>query len=337
MATIRKKGDMQWHVQVRRTGFPSVTRTFLSRADAELWGQTVESEMGRGVFVDRTEAESTTLLLALERYEAEVTIRKDGAVQERKRIRQWKCSPLAARSLASLRGADFAKWRDKRLKEVSISTLRKDLAVISHLFTVARKEWGIAVENPISAIQLPTEDNSRSRRFEGDEEARLLAELAPVNGRSVWMVPLVQLAVETAARQSELLALKWSDVDIDRSTARLRGKERLDGKRRTKTGSRYRDVPLSIAAKAILVGMPRSISGQIFQVSAPVVMNAFKCACLRAGIVDMVFHDLRHEGTSRLAQVLAMHELMKVTGHSSTKMLGRYYHPKIEDLAKKLG
>lgn len=336
MATIRKKGDMQWHVQVRRKGFPVVTKTFISRADAELWGQTIESEMGRGVFVDRTEAESTTLLTALARYEAEVTVRKDGSVQERKRIQQWNASPLASRSLASLRGADFAKWRDARLKVVSISTLRKDLAVISHLFTVARKEWGMAVQNPISDIQLPTEDNSRSRRFEAGEELRLLNCLAPVKGRSPWMVPLVQFAVETAGRQSELLALLWSDIDIDRSTARLRGAARLDGKSRMKNKSQYRDVPLSSAAKAILAGLPRSISGRVFPISAPVVMNAFKCACKRAEIADMVFHDLRHEGTSRLADRLAMHELMKVTGHSSTKMLGRYYHPKIEDLAKKL-
>lgn len=337
MATIRKRGDLQWEAQVRRKGFAHVQRTFNSRDDAELWAQTMESEMGRGVFQDRSEAEATTLLEALERYEREVSIKKDGARQEKIRISQWKASPLAKRSLASLRGADFAKWRDSRLKIVTVSTVQKDLAVISHLFTTAMKEWGIAVANPIASIRVPTEDNSRDRRLEGGEEALLLAELNPIKGRSTWMIPLAQLAIETAARQSELLGLKWQDVDINRSVARLRGKDRADGESRTKNREKYRDVPLSSRAKAILTALPRSIGGSVFPISAPVVMNAFKQACIRAEIKNLTFHDLRHEATSRLAEKLALHELMKVTGHSSTRMLARYYHPRAEDLAKKLG
>ena len=53
-------------------------------------------------------------------------------------------------------------------------------------------------------------------------------------------------------------------------------------------------------------------------------------------LVDLTFHDLRHEATSRLADVFQMHELMKITGHKDSRMLARYYHPKISDLAKKL-
>lgn len=57
-----------------------------------------------------------------------------------------------------------------------------------------------------------------------------------------------------------------------------------------------------------------------------------------AGFLDeLTFHDLRHEATSRLSEKLALHELMKVTGHKDTRMLARYYHPRAEDLARKLG
>lgn len=339
MATISKRGDLQWQAKVRRKGFSTVTKTFNTRADAELWAATTESEMGRGVFQDRSEAESTTLFEALERYEREITPKKDGADQERVRIRVWKADPIAKRSLASLRGADFAKWRDTRLKTVSPSTVQKDLAVISHLFTTSIKEWDIAVTNPIAAIKIPTEDNSRTRRFEGDEEARLLNELKPVKGRSIWMTPLVKFAIETAARQSELLALRWEDVDLARAVARIYGKDREDGKRRTKNRDKFRDIPLSSRAKAILEGLPRSIGGKVFPISAPVVRQAFAAATKeeRANLDNFVFHDLRHEATSRLAEKLALHELMKVTGHSSTRMLARYYHPRAEDMAKKLG
>lgn len=53
-------------------------------------------------------------------------------------------------------------------------------------------------------------------------------------------------------------------------------------------------------------------------------------------LLDLHFHDLRHEATSRLADLLQMHELMKVTGHKTSAMLSRYYHPRAEDLAAKL-
>jgi len=339
MATIRKRGDYQWEAQIRRKGHSAISKTFTSRADAELWAATNESEMGRGVFVDRREAESTTLLEALERYEIEVSVLKDGYEIEKIRIAAWKRHALAKRSLASLLGKDFAKYRDERLKTVTPSTVRKDLAVISHLFNTARREWGLGVTNPIENIKLPTEDNSRDRRFVGNEESRLLEAMEAPNGKAsnTWMKPLVQLAIETAARQSELLALKWTDVDISRSVVRLKGKERADGKSRTKNKDKYRDVPLSSRAKAILDSMPRSIGGYVFPTSANAVKLSFPRACKRAGIEDLHFHDLRHEGTSRLAEKLPIHTLMKVTGHKDTRMLGRYYHPEMEKVAAMLG
>jgi integrase len=60
-------------------------------------------------------------------------------------------------------------------------------------------------------------------------------------------------------------------------------------------------------------------------------------ACARTGIEDLRFHDLWHEACSRLADKFHMHELMKITGHKTAAMLARYYHPRAEDLAKKLG
>ncbi|EOB3111709.1 tyrosine-type recombinase/integrase [Yersinia enterocolitica] len=53
-------------------------------------------------------------------------------------------------------------------------------------------------------------------------------------------------------------------------------------------------------------------------------------------LLDLRFHDLRHEATSRLAEIFPMHELTKITGHKDPRMLMRYYHPRAEDLAKKL-
>ena len=66
MATIRKRGDLQWEVRVRRKGWPVTCKTFNTKLDAEKWARDVENEMDRGVFISRTEAERTTLSEASE-------------------------------------------------------------------------------------------------------------------------------------------------------------------------------------------------------------------------------------------------------------------------------
>jgi len=83
--------------------------------------------------------------------------------------------------------------------------------------------------------------------------------------------------------------------------------------------------------------LPRSVDGRVFPTTASAVKQAFVRTCKRAGIENFHFHDLRHEAATRLAEKLTMHELMKVTGHKDTRLLARYYHPRAEDLAKKLG
>ena len=85
MAAFQKRSG-SWRAIIRRKGYPPVSRTFDSKADAEAWARDEEGKMDRGQWVDRREAEATTLHEALERYEREITPRKKGAVQERKRI-----------------------------------------------------------------------------------------------------------------------------------------------------------------------------------------------------------------------------------------------------------
>jgi integrase len=52
---------------------------------------------------------------------------------------------------------------------------------------------------------------------------------------------------------------------------------------------------------------------------------------------NLRFHDLRHEAASRLAEELQAHELVKMMGWKTIQMAMRYYHPRAEDLARKLG
>jgi len=100
MATITRR-SCGYRVEVRRKGFLPVSGMFPSLKAAEVWSREIESEIDRGIHVSRKEAESTTLLEALDRYELEVTSTKKGAARERYRIDHWRKQRLAARFLSS--------------------------------------------------------------------------------------------------------------------------------------------------------------------------------------------------------------------------------------------
>lgn len=171
-------------------------------------------------------------------------------------------------------------------------------------------------------ISQATVRNGRDRRVTGAELDAICAA-----SRSPALVALIGLAVETAMRRSELVDLRWADIDLERRVVRLQ---------QTKNGD-ARDVPLTSAAVEIFRGLERREDGRVFEMRADSFTQAFDRACGKAGVDDLRFHDLRREATSRLAEKLQLHELAKVTGHRDMRMVARYYHPRAEDLARKLG
>ena len=333
MASFRKRNSTCWQAQIRRKGYPTQTKSFTTRAAAEQWVRSIESEMDLGVFVSRHEAENTTVAELLDRYLQEYTVHKRGAHSETCRVRCLIRHPLAKRFVATVRGVDIARYRDERLKNVLPGSLRRELTILSQMFEVARKEWGVYVHNPVRDVKLPTETGARNRRFRDagtgpdSEEHRLL--VACRRHRNPYLAPIVRLALETAMRQGELVAIRWQHVDLKRRTAFLP---------KTKNGH-SRTVPLSTAAVDILTAMPRSISGQVFPgVTTEAIKKAFILSTKRAGIEDFHFHDLRHEAISRLFERgLNIMEVASISGHKDLRMLQRYTHLRAEDLALKLG
>ncbi|MBR8360594.1 site-specific integrase [Burkholderia vietnamiensis] len=374
MPTIRKRGQYQWEAQVRRRGYPAQSKTFTTKAEAEAWANMIESEMSRGVWVSRSEAEATTLFEALKRYEEEVSLLKKGAAQESSVIKTCQAVDLARRPLATIRSADIAKLRDEWLKNYKPATVLRRLAVLSHVFNIARKEWGMeSLSNPVELVRKPQPNNARTRRIAagdaptvapGGEESESergaqdgeLERVARASG-STLLPPIIWLAVETAMRRGEIVSLLWMHVDLNRCVVHLPS---------TKNGN-ARDVPLSSRAVAVLQtlkdsngakGNPtedgKSDADRVFEIRSDAVTRAFERAVARARkiyvdecraakqkpdgkfLTDLRFHDLRHEATSRLASIFPMHELTKITGHKDPRMLMRYYHPRAEDLAKKL-
>lgn len=349
MASFRKRGELQWQARIARKGFPPQVKTFMTRADAEAWARQVESEIDRGVFVSRTEAENTSLKDCLERYKSEVSAHKKGASQEAYILQTLLETSLAARMMATIRSADIAALRDEWLKTLKPATVLRRLAVLSHVFSISRKEWGMeSLTNPIEAIRKPQLKNARARRVaDTSSSSKCMAEgeleLIKAASDSPHLSAIIDLAVETAMRREEIALLRWEHIDLNNRVAHLPD---------TKNGS-ARDVPLSPKATGILKRLQRT-GDRPFDVRADAITRAFirardrarkeyESACKQANrkpdgnfLVDLRFHDLRHEATSRLAEIFPLHELTRITGHKDPRMLMRYYHPKAADLAKKL-
>ena len=317
MASIINRGPFQYQAIIRRKGYPSVTKTFESKRDAEDWSKVTEAEMVRGVFVSRTEAERTTLGELLERYLADVTPTKKGWREEKSRIQRFMNHPLALRRLASLRSVDFTKYRDERLRVIQAKTAQLELAIVSAVFTVAKRDWSIPVENPVLHISKPRLPKGRTRRLLPGEEDRLLA--AAKQSKTPYLVACIELAIETGMRRGEIASLTWSQVDLQTKTIQLKDTKNSDD----------RVVPLSIAAEAVIHAIPRQIHTQALTGfhDSNGIGAAFRRACKRADLSDLHFHDLRHEAASRLAKKLPVATLAKVMGWRTLQMAMRYYNP----------
>nr|WP_297388446.1 site-specific integrase [Acidiferrobacter sp.] len=294
---------------------------------AEAWARQIEGEMDRGVFVSRAEAENTTLADALDRYAAEVSPTKKTANREIYTIRWWQASALGPRSLASIRGKDItAVLAAKEAEGAAPHTIHLYLALLSHLFTMARRAWGMeGLSNPTEFVRKPKLPQGRDRRLVDDEPARLLTTAATYGGE---IGPLITWAIETAMRRGEIAAMRWEHIDR---------KDRVLLIPETKNGT-PRQVPLSTVALQALDSLPRRLDGLVWNMRPDSISQAFERVCKAAGIEGLTFHDLRHEATSRLFEKgLNPMEVAAITGHKTLQMLKRYTHLKAKDLVGRLG
>jgi integrase len=344
MAHFRKRSGA-WEVTVQKKGIGRISRTFDTKAQGEEWAKATEFEIARGVYVSRKEAENTTLDEALDRYEREVIPAKKGAKQESMRIRIWKRSTLAKRSLASIQGKDIAAYRDSRLKEMSPNSVRHELAVLSHVFTIAVKEWGMTeLVNPVRQIRMPKMPAGRDRRLMPGEFDRILSVT-----ESPVLADFARFAIETAMRQEEIAKMRWEHVDLKKRVLMI-----------PEAKVEPRKVPLSPEAVRILSDLPRRLDGKVWGGTPHAISVAWRRAVARARaayekefeemdqekknakpdpgfLVDLTFHDLRHEATSRFFEKgLNPMQVAAITGHKTLQMLKRYTHLKAEDLAELL-
>jgi integrase len=324
MATIRKR-EGKWQALVRRHGTRQVAKTFVSRKSAEQWARQMEIRLESGLTDGIADLPFQTFGDVLRRYETEFSRHKRGHAVEQYRIKTLMTSCIGKLRPVQVTAPQVARYRDDRLKRVSNATVRRELGLLRHVLEIGRLEWGLAHQvNPVDQIQKPTCPQGRNRRLSEDDERRLFVALAQCRNSEVAL--MVRFAIETAMRRGEIVKLQWRDVNIESRIALLR--ETKNGEDRT--------VPISPAAIAVLQAQRANseIEGSVFRTSASGLQQAWERAITRSGIVDLHFHDLRHEAISRLFERgLSMPEVALISGHKTPAMLFRYTHLKPERVA----
>ncbi len=325
MATIRKRSG-KYHAQIRKTGYQTLTKTFSSLTTAKRWASATEADMERNLHV--VIPDNTTVGELLDRYEEEVSPTHKSYQVEKYRLQTLK-EHLGDKRVSNFFPSVVCKYRDTRLKAVSPASLKRELTILNSVLNIAIKEWGIAIQqNPVSMVSLPKMPQGRDRRLETGEEEQLLSS-------SGELKRLIILALETGMRRGEILNIKKSHIDFARQTLLIP---------LTKTDT-PRTIPLSSRAIAVLreqLRGPQNIipiaETTLFSYKPRSLSGAFLRLCKKHKLENLHFHDLRHEGTSRLFEKgLNPVEVATITGHKDPRMLMRYTHLRAEDLVRRLG
>ena len=367
--TIRDKNGnpRAFQVQIRIRGEKTVTETFPTFEAAEEFEQNTMRAIraARGVQATRREYGRQMKPVGVAALAAMPFARIADEFAKEEPDHQY--APYANR-LKELVGnalvCDFdKKWTKafceklRKLKAGTRDNLLSEGTISQYIAMVRRmcnwKAEGLDIEKP--RLGLTTEflkpgwDDGRERRLEGDEESRIRAELGQVGSKLLWgkkSAPgarskpwpcarhyqlLFDFAIETCAREEEMVELPWREVNLERRVWTLPAC-------RSKT-KRRRKIYLTPRAMDILGELrldTKQGSERVFNRLPTVksVGSTYHNAILRLEIEDLVFHDLKHEGISRhrAAKNFEPEVLMKMAGHSSPKMTMRYFNPSDEEV-----
>ena len=341
MANIQKRttknGETTYRVQVRIKGRPTETATFKRLTDAKLWAQQTEADIRRGQYFKTAESKKRTMGEAIDRYFHDILSHRKNPINQKTYLTWWK-KQLGSYTLADVTPALIVEKRNALVgstnrygRVVGKSTVNRYTQALGHVYTVAKKEWGWASENPINNITKFGESRGRVRFLSDDERARLLA--ACQDSDNPYLHTIVVLALSTGARKMEILTLKWQDVHFERGVMVLH--ETKNGERRILPLQGYAYNRLKDHHQNRLLGcdylfpskiVTKSPNGQFLY--QPIdIRTAWENVVEKAGIEDFRFHDLRHSAASYLAMNGAtLAEIAEVLGHKTLSMVKRYAH-----------
>lgn len=267
----------------------------------------------------------------LELYEQKVGKFKRSYTNEKYIKRQFisNFSAIAQKDVADITPKDLTAWRNARLAKVSNSTVRREIAYLSAVMSYAIKELFILTDNPFSNITKPTPNDPRERRITQAEIETILLDCDYQIGQTPtktkhYVAWGFLFAMNTAMRVGEILQLKKSDI-----------KDGYVHIKRTKNDT-SRNVPLTAQAKQLLLCLDSS-SDELVPVKHCTFEKEWHTMKNRTGIVDLHFHDTRHEAISRFVKELGLpvETLAKVTGHKDIRVLVNvYYNPTVDELVQ---
>lgn len=319
MASIRRT-KTGYRAEIARQGVRK-SKVFATRKQAKDWAARVEYEILNGDQI----AAQMTLGEVFDRYAREVSPKKRGARWETIRLEKLGRDKIAGVRLEALAAADFADWRDRRMREVAPGSVIREMQLMSAVLNAARKEWGLIAKNPLADVSRPRKPPARDRLPTEAEIERMQHvagdDLALATARAFHAF---LFACETAMRAGEIVGLRRGNVDLGRRVAHLE---------HTKNG-RPRDVPLSSKAVAMIEALPDA--DPVFGLRSDQLDALFRKIRDKAGVNGLRFHDSRHAAITRLSTKLDVLALAKMVGHTDIKMLMTYYDESAESLAKRL-
>lgn len=333
MASILKIGD-KWRALVRRQGHKPQCKTFRTKAQAEAWARDIEVKIDQGV--TPADPGALTLRQVIETYR---DLRDKARPIADTSNEHYMLRRLAA-GLGDLRAGavtpqDLVGYCQARREEgAGPYTCNMEISKLGTVMRFAAVAQRVVLPDVVAAarpllkhLALIGGGGKRERRPTEDELQAVVLELQDSFG--VLYADVVRFAVATAMRRGEITRIQWADVDDAKRLVLVR--DRKDP--RQKQGN-DQWVPLLGPAWEILQAQPR-IEGEprIFPVHEQTLSKYFKAACDRHAIPDLHFHDLRHEGTSRLFEEgFEVQQVALVTGHRDWRHLRRYTNLRPEDL-----
>ncbi len=339
-ARKKKSGSTSYTAQIRikRSGaiVYQESQTFDRRPAANAWLKKRETELAEPGALDRALRKGVSVREMIERYLDEYERVRPLGKTKRATLKALAASwlgDLADCDLTSQRLVEYAHWR--RSDEggaVQPQTLGNDLSHLGAVMSVARPAWGYQVDSHAMAdarkvlrkMGLAGKSKERDRRptlEELDQLFKYFFEMQLRKPSSINMPKVLGFAMFSTRRQEEITRIKWTDVDEEGHRVLVRDMKNPG----QKIGN---DVWCHVPDEAwvILQSMPRTFA-EIFPYNPKSISASFTRACKFLQLKDLHFHDLRHDGVSRLFEMgWDIPRVASVSGHRDWNSMRRYTH-----------
>lgn len=317
---------------------PPQTATFATKTAARDWARAVEQSIAAG-----RNAATDTLGALIDRYSEEIGRLRPFGRSKAGAIAKLKAG-IGHRRVDRLAAQDIIEHAHVRRAEgAGPVTVNVELSYLGTILRTARALWRLQVSDEcvrearqgLAMVGLVGRSRARDRRPTTAEIAALCAYWRANPRQSIPAADLVEFAIASAMRLGEIAGLRWTDLDAAARVITIRDRKHP----RQKLGNDERVPLLTVAgydALAIIERQPHAAE-RIFPVRPASMSRAFDRACKELRISGLTFHDLRHEGVSRLFEAgLPIEHVALISGHRDWRTLRRYTQLKPESVIARL-